>query len=209
MSKRVLVIGGGGHAKVVIELLQESGYEIPFCITAENFDEAIFDIPILKGDFNLGGLYDEGFRNVFVAIGNNAIRAKLIVKILGLGFQLVNAIGVSAKISPSAKLGNGIAIMNGVIINALVCIGDGCIVNTGATIDHDCNIGEMVHVGPHCGLAGNVLVGVGAFLGIGAVVKPGVLIGSNAVLGAGSVVISDIPANVIAFGVPAKVMQQI
>lgn len=209
MSERVLVVGGGGHAKVVIELLQESGYEIPFCITAEDFDEVIFDIPILKGDLNLVRLYNEGFRNVFVAIGNNAIRAKLIVKVLGLGYQLVNAIGVSAKISPSVKLGKGIAIMNGAVINALACIGDGCIINTGASIDHDCSIGEMVHIGPRCGLAGNILVGAGAFLGIGVMVKPGVRIGSNSVLGAGGAVISDIPANVIAFGVPARVMQQI
>ena len=97
--------------------------------------------------------------------------------------------------------------MAGVIINADSEIGDLAIINTGATVDHDCRVSEGVHIAPQCAIAGTVVIGRMSFLGIGTRVIPGVGIGSNVTVGAGGVVIGDIPDNVTAVGVPARIIK--
>lgn len=208
MNDGIVVLGGGGHAKVVIELLRDMGERVAACVGEENSPDRCLDFVVLKGDAHLNALRDEGYSRAFVAIGSNRIRASVAAQISSLGFTLVNAISPHARISPSAKFGLGVAVMAGVVINAEAVIGDLAIVNTGATIDHDCVIGSAVHIAPQCALAGGVVVEEGAFLGIGCTVIPEIVIGRNSVLGAGSVVVTDIPGAVTAFGVPARVINQ-
>ena len=207
-KKSIIIIGAGGHAKVIIEILKSCNIKIAYCIGQENDGETCLGIPVLKGDQNLEKLFNNGFKKIFVAIGSNNLRAKITKRIKEIGFEIINAISPYSIISKSVSLGTGIAIMPGAIINAACNISDNSIINTGTTIDHDCNIGLGSHIGPQCALAGNVTIGEGAFLGIGTKVIPGILIGTNSILGAGSVVIKNIKSNCTAVGVPAKTIRK-
>jgi UDP-perosamine 4-acetyltransferase len=205
MRSEIIVVGDGGHAKVCIELLHGVGERVACCVGVSE-TEACLGVPVLRGDEHLPCLRAKGYQRAFIAIGANAVRRRLAAMVKKLGFDLVNAISPQAVVSPSARIGQGVAIMAGAIINAEAVIEDLVIVNTGACIDHDCRIGEAAHIAPTCGLAGNVVIGAESFLGIGCKVLPGVRIGREVVLGAGAVAIDDIPDGVQAVGVPAKLM---
>jgi UDP-perosamine 4-acetyltransferase len=207
MSDGVIIVGAGGHAKVCIELLQAMGERVASCIGGQDSTDRCVGIPVLKGDENLGRLRDAGYSKVFVAIGSNIIRQRLAAVAVKMGFQLVNAISPQAVISPTARLGSGIAIMAGAVINAEATIADLAIINTGATVDHDCNIGEAAHIAPQCGLAGGVVVGALSFVGIGCKVIPGVKIGDRVTVGAGGVVVCNIDDRATAVGVPARAIK--
>jgi len=205
-KKPVIVLGAGGHAKVIIELLRAAGYQVSYCVGGADSPDECMGIPVLKGDDHLPKLRQLGYSSVFPAIGSNAIRERAAAHVLDLGYELVNAISPHAIISPSLVLGKGIAIMSGVVINAQSTIDDLAIINTGATVDHDCHIGFCAHVAPQCALAGNVTVGAKAFVGIGTSIIPNKRIGDQSIIGAGSVVISDIPSSLTALGNPAKIV---
>lgn len=207
-SSGVIVVGASGHAKVVIELLRSSGMGVSYCIGDFGGSPTCLGVPVLEGDAHMESLRSEGYKQAIIAIGDNRIRQRLSSNAIALGFELVNAISPAAVVSPSARLGRGIAVMAGAVINADSVIEDFAIINTSATIDHDCHVGKAAHVAPQCGLAGNVQIGAGALLGVGCKVNPGIRIGESAVLGAGSVVVRDIPARVLAYGVPARVVER-
>ena len=204
--KDVIVIGAGGHAKVVIELLRQAGDNVAYCVSTDATKKSCLGVSVLIGDEWLSKLRVEGYHRAFVAIGGNRLRLRMAVIIRELQYDMVNAISLSAIISPSAKIGVGVAVMAGAVINAEAEIDDFAIINTGASVDHDCRIGQAVHVAPQSALAGTVLVGEGAFLGIGCRVLPDISIGEWSVVGAGAVVIKNIPNNVTAVGIPAKVL---
>jgi UDP-perosamine 4-acetyltransferase len=205
LDEKVVIIGAGGHAKVCIELLRAMGKEVSFCVGGKDSPDSCLGVPVLKGDENLMRLRKEGYTDLFIAIGSNQLRSRLADVAKEMGFRLVNAISPTAVVSPSAKIGIGVAIMVGALINAEADIGDLAIINTGASIDHDCVIGRAVHIAPQSGLAGKVKVGAGSFLGVGCNVIPGVEIGENVTVGAGGVVISNIPSGSTAVGIPARV----
>lgn len=204
MKKSVIVLGAGGHAKVVIEIVRALGYQVSYCVAGSDSPDDCMGVPVLKGDSHLPELRHFGHSLFFPAIGSNTIRERSTAHAVSIGYELINAISPNAIISPSLVLGKGIAIMSGVVINAQCKIDDLAIINTGATVDHDCHIGFCAHVAPQCALAGNVSIGSRAFLGIGTCVIPDVTIGDKSIIGAGSVVISDIPSSVTALGHPAK-----
>lgn len=210
-SKAVVIIGSGGHAKVVIELVRAEGkYQIKGCTTGRGESGFVLgDVPILGTDSVLPATLANGAKKAFVAIGDNHLRLRLFVQVSEMGFELINAISPDAVVSPSATLGRGIAIMAGAIINASTQIGDGAIINTNAGVDHDCRIGSGAHIGPGSALAGNVEIGCETFLGVGTCVVPGVRVGSRTIVGAGSVVVRDIPDGVTAMGVPARITGEI
>jgi UDP-perosamine 4-acetyltransferase len=206
MKSPVIIVGAGGHAKVCIELLQAMGETILCCVGASDSGATCLGLPVLHGDHHLARLREEGHTRAFVALGPNRLRARLGQHVRDLGYELVNAISPAAVISPSARLGAGVAVMAGAVINAEASIGDLAIINTGATVDHDCRIGTAVHLAPQCALAGNISVGAGTFLGVGCKVIPDVEIGAHSTIGAGAVVIRPIPSDVTAVGVPACVL---
>ncbi|VWB45755.1 acetyltransferase [Burkholderia lata] len=193
MNNSVIVLGGGGHAKVVIEILRSTGYDVSYCIAASDDVPYCVGVPVLCGDHHLSRLLDAGHSKLFPGIGSNAVRGRAAEQALKLGYELVNAVSPMASISPSSIIGKGVAIMGGVIVNAESRIEDLAIINTGATVDHDCHVGFSAHVAPQCALAGNVKVGDFAFLGIGTKVIPEIVIGENALVGAGSIIIRDVP----------------
>ncbi|WP_231637290.1 acetyltransferase [Paenibacillus sp. FJAT-27812] len=205
ITQKVIVIGGGGHSKVVIDILQASDeYEIVGFTSNSDTDKSLLGIRYLGDDSILSSLYESGVQAFIVAIGDNKLRKKIFDSILKMGFEPVNAISPFAHVSKHAKLGRGIVISPGAVINACSEIGDNVIINTLAGIDHDCYIGSNVHIAPRASLAGSVIVGDGSFIGAGCTVIPETSIGEWTVVGAGAVVISDLPSNVKAVGVPAK-----
>ncbi len=204
MTSDVVVVGAGGHAKVCIELLREMGYQVVRCVGGAGDPETCLGVPVLRGDHHLQSLYDEGYRYAFVAVGSNSLRQSLGASTRAMGYELMNAVSPRAVVSPSVRIGCGVAVMAGAVINAATQIDDLAIVNTGATVDHDCVLGTAVHIAPQCGLAGSVVVGDGTMLGIGSRVVPGVKIGARATVGAGAVVIEDVPDGTTVVGVPAR-----
>jgi UDP-perosamine 4-acetyltransferase len=206
MKAPVIIVGAGGHAKVCIELLQAMGETVLCCVGADGSGGACLGIPVLDGDHHLARLRAEGQTRAFVALGPNRLRARLATHVRELGFELVNAISPRACVSPSARLGVGIAIMPGAVINADASIGDLAIINTGATVDHDCSIGAAAHLAPQCALAGNVSIGAGVFLGVGCIAIPDIAVGDYTTVGAGAVIIGPLASGVTAVGVPARVL---
>ncbi len=203
---KVIVIGGGGHAKVVIDAMQQSmlhpqsaQYQIAGILTSGSETE-VFGVPVLGGDELMPSLHEQGIEGVFIAIGSNTVRRKLFDKAIAAGLTPVNVIHPSAVISPHTELGRGIVVMANAVINPGSVIGDNVIINTGATIDHDANIGADVHIAPGCHLAGNVTVGSGSFLGVGTVVIPWVKIGQRVTVGAGTAVYRDLEDDVKVVG---------
>jgi UDP-perosamine 4-acetyltransferase len=212
---RVVGIGAGGHARVVIEILCLSrGYELTGLLDPrrELWGDRVLGVPVLGNDDLLPGLYAQGVHHAFIGLGGTGDtrpRRRLYELARGLGFEIVAALHPQAVISPSAKLGHGPTVMAGAIINASARLGDNVIVNTGAIVEHDCVIGNHVHIATGAKLAGGVTVADGAHIGIGATIRQGIRIGQGALVGAGAVVVEDVPDGVVVAGVPARVIRRV
>jgi UDP-perosamine 4-acetyltransferase len=201
----VVLIGGGGHARVIADILETAGrYRIAGFTSGEGAAAPLLGYACLGGDAALAEIRARGVQYAFVAIGDNARRRVCTQLVLEAGFALCDAISPHAVVSRHAAIGAGTAIMPGAVINAGARIGDGAIVNTNASIDHDCVIGRFAHVCPGCALAGCVTVGEETLLGTGCRVIPGITIGHAAQVGSGSVVTRDIADRTVALGVPAR-----
>jgi len=209
MKERVIIVGGGGHAKVVIDILEQTAeVEITGYLAVEEQQDGLYGYRWLGTDGRLGRVIESGVRSAFVAIGDNQRRMASIDTLKSHGFRLINAISPHAVISKYAALAEGIAVMPGAMVNAGAQIGDGVIINTRASIDHDCVIGACAHIAPGVSLAGCVRIGEGVFMGIGSCVIPGVTVGPWTTVGAGGVVVADLPGGVLALGVPAVVKRR-
>lgn len=204
-AQRVLVIGAGGHARVCIEALVDSGHVVLGVVSSDRSSIDGLGVPVLGGDDEVVAVAREhGADCVFVAIGDNAMRASVTHRCLADGLALTNAISRFAMVSHTAVIGSGVALLPGAVVNAATTIGTGCIVNTNASIDHDGHLGEFVHVAPGVAIAGGVAIGRGALVGIGARVLPSLVIGEGATVGAGAVVVHDVAAYTTVVGVPAR-----
>jgi sugar O-acyltransferase (sialic acid O-acetyltransferase NeuD family) len=179
------LFGAGGHAKVIIDILQSSGI-----VLSGLFDDNS-ELTELNG-CNIIGKYTGQSLNelLIISIGNNSIRAKIASQLI---CSFGNAIHESVIISPSATIGEGTVIMHGAIVQASTIVGAHVIINTKASVDHDCTIGDYVHVSPGAVICGHVQVGEGTLIGAGSVVIPGINIGKWCKVGAGSVITQNLP----------------
>jgi len=213
--QRVVGLGAGGHAKVVIEILRlRGGYELVGLLDPkqELWKTEVLSVPVLGDDTLLPELYDQGVRYAFIGlgtVGDTRPRRRLYDTARQQGFQIVPAVHPEAIIAPSTEIGHGPTIMAGVVINATARLGDNVIVNTGAVVEHDCVIGNHVHIATGARLAGTVHVGEGTHIGLGASVRQCIRIGRNAVVGAGAAVVDDVPDNVFVAGVPARILRKV
>ena len=194
------VIGGGGHAKVVVRTLQDLGIAIDavFDDDAEKLGTSMFGVPVV------GPVAELGRRErapAILAVGDNDTRRRL-AEMLDLPW--LSPVHPSAFVDSTARLGEGTVVFAGAIVQPDTVIGRHAIINTSASVDHDCVLGDYVHIGPGAQIAGGVHLGDGVFIGAGSVVIPGKRIGEWTVVGAGGVVVTDLPSGVVAVGVPAK-----
>lgn len=209
----ILLFGAGGHARVVLDtLLAEDRVHVVGIVDNQLPPGAtVMGTPVLGNDADLTHLADEHRIGGFVVgIGDNWRRAQLTQQIRQRfpHWQPVCTVHPSAWVSPFARLGPGTVILPGAIVNAGAEIGDGCILNTQCSVDHDCRLAEFVSLAPHACLGGNVCVGAYSAVCLGAKVLHGRRIGSATVVGAGAVVVEDLPDQVVAYGVPARVVRR-
>lgn len=213
MITKVIGLGAGGHARVVIEILRMNSHHEPSGLLDRDrklHGTTVLGIPVLGDDELLPVIRDEGVSHFFVGLGgswDNRPRQRLFELGVKYGLKPVNAIHPKAVISSSAVIGAGVTIMAGAIINAGVKLGLNVIVNTGAIVEHDCIIGNHVHIATGARLASTVKVGVGAHVGVGATIRQCITIGDGAVVGAGAVAVKDVPANKVVVGVPARLFR--
>ena len=210
MKTRVIGLGAGGHAKVVIEILRaQNDIELVGLLDASPLlkGKNVLGVPVLGPDESLLELVKQGIGHFFVGLAgarNTAPRRREYDFAAGLGMQAVHAIHSSATISESARFGPGVTIMAGAIVNAEASLGADVIVNSGAIVEHDCSIGDHVHIATGARLTGGVRVDAMAHIGAGAVVRQMITIGPGAVVGAGAVVIRDVAPDTVVAGVPAR-----
>ena len=205
----MILIGGGGHARVLIELINEGGdYQIAGILDPNlKVGEQVKGIPVLGTDTELSLLQEQGVQNVAIAVGSvksNDLRITLFEQCHQLGLNMPSLVHHRAILSTDVSLSAGVQIMAGAIIQTDTTIGAGTVINTGAQVDHDCQIGNHAFLAPGVVLSGGVTVGDRAFVGAGAVVIQGVNIGEQAVIAAGAVVVQDVADGALVKGVPAK-----
>ena len=206
-------IGAGGHAKVLIEAIRLSGTYEPIALLDPNpnlRETSVLDVPVQGDDGELVSMHKKGIRYFFVGVGSVAdcsLRRRLYKIGLQQGMKPISIIHPAAVISPSALLGPGAMVLAGAVINASVSIGENVIVNTAAVVEHDCLIGDHVHIATGAKLASAVRVGSGAHIGANAAVRQSLTIGVSAIVGVGAAVVSDVAANTIVVGVPARILR--
>ena len=197
MTRPVVILGGGGHARVVIDALRCAGHRIAGVIDPK--PEVTQALP--AGVTWLGkDLSQARADEVQLAIGVGSLdanpdnpRLRLFAEAKSGGFEILTFRHPRATVADDVEIGEGAQVMAGAILQPGVRIGVNCIVNTGASLDHDCRIGDHVHIAPGAVLSGTVDVGTGCHLGTGAVVIQNVRIGDWAMIAAGAIVTEDVP----------------
>jgi UDP-perosamine 4-acetyltransferase len=200
----LLIIGGGGHCKVVLDVARTAGFNLVGILDPHPETAEMGGVPVLGGDDLAPTLLDRGVKLAFVALGSNALRRRIGLRLREMGFQLPCLVHPTASISPTAALGAGVVVMPQAVINAQARVGEFAIVNSGAIIEHDCVLGDAAHAAPGSVIGGHVTLGEEVLFGIGARARAKVRIGSRSIVGVGAAVVCDIADDMIVAGVPAR-----
>lgn len=203
-----MVIGASGHARVCIEALTDDPHcFVVGCVARNGAGIAGLAVQVLGSDEDFARIMHEVHAtHLFVAIGDNAIRAQFAARCFELGIALDVAVSRGAFVSPSATVGAGTFVGPGAVISACAAVGTAVIVNTSVSIDHDCVVESGAHLAPASVLAGDVHIGRQAFIGMGARILPGISVGDRAIVGAGAVVTRTVAPDTTVIGVPAHIM---
>ena len=204
----VVVIGSGGHARVVIDCLHLAGRQILFCteVASELHGKTVDGILIKGSDELILGLdvSKVHLANGMGSIGEPIRRQRVYERFSKQGYKFTSVVHPFATVARSVKLGNGVQIMACAVAQPGVVIGSNSIINTAATIDHNCEIGAHCHIAPRVAISGEVVIGNRSHIGTGASVIQAIQIGENCVVGAGATVIKNLPSGTVAVGTPAK-----
>lgn len=210
--KSLLLLGGGGHFKSVVDSILELGIFNKLGLVLNDDSAVAYQSVLVVGcDDDLVQLYRSGWDSAFItvgSVGNTSIREKLYRKLCDIGFDIPSIIDPSAIIADNLKIGRGCYIGKRSVLNSNSEIQDCAIINTGAIVEHDCAIGMFAHIATGAVLCGNVKVGDCTHIGAGSVVKQGVCIGNHTLVGMGSVVTHDLGDNVTAYGNPCREIQK-
>lgn len=196
----LLIVGAGGHGKVVCDLAKKYYSEIIFAD-----DEKVgSEILGCKVKFSVEDALKSDKRDFIIAIGNNRTRKELFLKFIEKGFNPITLVHSSAIIGEEVVIGKGTVVFANAVINPQAKIGVGCIINSSALIEHDCEIGAFTHICPAVKMAGTVKIGQECFIGIGSIIINNLTVESNITVGAGTVVVKDLTDTGTYVGNPAR-----
>lgn len=206
MTKEIMILGAGGHAKVVIDILSAQNKKIKGLL---DDDESLLGDKVMGEEIinTIGDLneYSEQEYQTIISIGSPSLRSDIYREVKAMEYEFSRAIHPGASISEFSSIEEGAVVNTGVSIHPDVEIKHNVILGMNATVSHDTVVEPHCHISPGVSITGNSYIGEGADLGTGCVILPGCSVGDNAVIGAGAVVTEDIPLNSTAVGVPAEV----
>ncbi len=208
MKNKIVIVGGGGHARVLIDLIRAAGQFDIVGLTDPDLPvgTVVSGVPVLGDDAMLTDLYAQGVRYGAVGVGSvkdNSLRQRIFHRLESIGYSIPVLCHPSAWISSEVKLARGAQILVRAIVETHASVGVNTIINTAVVIGHDCQIGNHVHIASGTVLSGGVIVEDEAFVGAGSVIIQRIKIGRKAVVAAGAVVIRDVSSQSIVKGVPA------
>jgi UDP-perosamine 4-acetyltransferase len=214
MRKRsILVLGGGGHSKVLIDSLRFiDDIEIKGILDVNSAlrGKYILGVPVMGGEDEVLTKYPPDTVKLVNGIGSTGstdMRKNIFHKFKTEGYHFLSVIHPTAYIGEDVVLGEGVQLMAGSIVQPSCRIGDNVIINTRASVDHDSHINHHAHIAPGAICCGNVTIGTGTHVGCGAVIREGIRINENCIIAAGAVVIHNIINRCKVAGVPAKIME--
>lgn len=204
----MIILGAGGHAKVLIDALKLQSVELLGIADADpdKKGQLLLGVAVLGGDEEVMKYPVEKIQlvNGVGSVCVNLRRRKLFEHFKNAGYRFASIVHTSAIVASNAVLSEGAQIMAGAVIQTGCHVGFNAIINTGSVVDHDCHIGDHAHIAPGATLSGGVMVGEGAHVGTGAIVIQGIRIGRNSLVAAGAVVIRDVADGTTVSGVPAR-----
>jgi sugar O-acyltransferase (sialic acid O-acetyltransferase NeuD family) len=206
VSYPVIIIGAGGHAKVLIDALLPAEVLGLTDANPERAGQLLLGLPVIGSDDVVAQYPPTTIRlvNGLGSVRAGYHRKSLFERFKREGYQFASVIHPSVVIARDVVLSEGVQIMAAAVVQSGCHIGKNTIINTRAVVDHDCHIGSHVHIAPGAILSGGVDVGENAHIGTGATVIQGIRIGRNSLVAAGAVVIRDVPEDVTVAGVPAR-----
>lgn len=211
MSKPVIIIGAGGHAKVLISTLKALERKIIGILDPDKPIGQTVDGICILGDDDKVRNYAPDSIELVNGLGSVSlpVKRKEIYMKFNNSYKFATVIHPSATIAENVNINEGAQIMAGAIVQTGSTISINAIINTGAIVDHDCHIGQHAHVAPGAVLSGDVQVGDMSHIGTGATIIQGIKIGSNVIVGAGAVVIHNVKDGYKVVGNPAKAINNI
>lgn len=201
MSKKLVIIGAGGHGKVIANIAKLNGYDEIIFLDDDTSKTMCGLYPVVGTSKDINNYKLDDF---IVGIGNNLIRRNITSQLLKDYYSVVTLIHPTAVVDETVQIGQGSVVMANAAINADTIIGIGCIINTSSSVDHDCIIHDFVHVCPGSHVAGSVTIGDNTWIGIGSSVINNVTITNDCMIGAGAVVVKDLIQSGIYVGVPVN-----
>ena len=210
MSEEIVIWGASGHGRVVLDAANASGLSVLGFLDDNPILAAgsFAGRPVLGGREQLDALRTRGVDSLHVAIGDCAARLKISSLARAQGFSLHTIMHPRSVVAADASIGAGSFVAANAVVSSGSTVGDSVILNTACSVDHDCVIGDGVHIAPGVRLGGLVHIDRGAFIGIGSTVLNCLRVGEHSTVGGGAVVVRDLPAGVVAYGVPARIMRR-
>ena len=201
----IVLLGGGGHARVVLAALVRLGHRV-VGYAAPSPEGACVEVPYLGRDDDVLGLLEACELSAVLGVGKTSVddgRMRLMATYETAGFTFPALVAPNATVHAATELGSGTIVLDGAVVVTGSKLGRGCIVNTNASVDHDCRLGHNVHVAPGATVCGDVAIGANCVIGAGATIIPGIRLCAGVLIGAGATVVDDITEAGTYRGTPA------
>jgi sugar O-acyltransferase (sialic acid O-acetyltransferase NeuD family) len=212
VTTSLIVIGGGEHARVVLEaaLSSPERWTVRGFVDPEACDKTVrlLGVRRIGGDDAIASLATQDSELQFIiGVGDTGAthrRREIVARLREYGIQWATVIHADASVSPTARVGHGVVVMAGSVVNAGAHLGDHTVVNTGAIVEHDVELGEFTQLGPRACIGGGSSLGAECYVGLGACIRDHISVGAGAIVGMGAVVVGDVDASTLVMGVPAR-----